>query len=602
MARQPQPATHPGMGAIPHDEGTTFRVWAPFATQVAVIGNFNDWAEDSHPLAEEGNGYWSADVPEAKPGDKYRYFIINGEWQRSRIDPYAKDVTGSNGKGVIVDGEFDWGESHFQMPPWNELVIYEMHIGTFNDLPGGPPGNLRSAIQKLPHLRDLGVNAIQVMPSFEFAGGFSWGYNPANIFAIEEDYGGPAGLKEFIKAAHNMGIAVIFDVVFNHLGPSDLDLWQFDGWWENDLGGVYFYNDWRANTPWGDTRPDYGRSQVRQYLRDNALMWLEEYRVDGLRWDATAYIRNVYGNDNDPANDLPMGWELMRWINHDINSRQPWKINIAEDLRNNPWITKESAAGGAGFDAQWDANFVHPVREAITTHDDGARHMSKVRDAISFRYDNDAFRRVIYTESHDEVANGKSRVPNEIAPAEPGGYYARKRSTLGATLVFTSPGIPMIFQGQELLEDEWFRDTDPIDWSKKERFAGVFNLYRDLIRLRRNWHNNTRGLRGPNVNIFHVNEQDKVIGFHRWDKGGAGDDVVVLANMANRSYPSYKIGFPQNGLWKVRFNSDWQGYSADFGDHFSYHTEARPGKRDGLAFNGSVGIGPYSAIILSQGD
>jgi 1,4-alpha-glucan branching enzyme len=216
-----------------------------------------------------------------------------------------------------------------------------------------------------------------------------------------------AGLKEFIRAAHDLGIAVIFDIVFNHLGPSDLDLWQFDGWWENDLGGVYFYNDWRANTPWGDTRPDYGRSQVRQYLRDNALMWLEEYRVDGLRWDATAYIRNVYGNNNDPANDLPMGWELMRWINHDINSQQPWKINIAEDLRNNPWITKESAAGGAGFDAQWDANFVHPVREAIITHDDGARHMSKVRDAISFRYDNDAFRRVIYTESHDEVANGR---------------------------------------------------------------------------------------------------------------------------------------------------------------------------------------------------
>lgn len=594
-----KPASRFGMGALPHDKGTSFRLWAPFASQVAVTGTFNNWSKDSHPLAFEGDGIWSADIPEAKPGDEYRFWLTNGDWQGSRIDPYARDVTGSMGNAVIVTDEFDWGETPFQMPPWNELVIYEMHIGTFNDQPGGRPGNLEGAIQKLPYLRDLGINAVQVMPSFEFAGGFSWGYNPSHIFAIEDDYGGPDGLKQFIKAAHELGIAVIFDVVYNHLGPSDLDLWQFDGWHENGKGGVYFYNDWQSNTPWGDTRPDYGRSQVRQYLRDNALMWLDEYRVDGLRWDATAYIRNVLGNDGDPANDLFAGWQMMRWINDEINARQPWKIKIAEDLRNNFWITKETAAGGAGFDAQWDANFVHPVRETITSPDDGSRHMAALREAITFRYNN-AFSRVIYTESHDEVANGKSRVPNEIAPAEPGGYFARKRSTLGATLVFTTPGIPMIFQGQEFLEDEWFRDTDPIDWSKMEQYAGILNLYRDLICLRRNWYNHTRGLRGPHVNVFHVNEQDKVIAFHRWDKGGPGDDVIVVANMANRGYHRYEIGFPRKGLWKVRFNSDWQGYSDDFGNHFSYHTEAMSGVKDVLAYHGSVGLGPYSAIILSQ--
>lgn len=600
MLRRPESATRPGMGAVPFNGGTTFRLWAPFATYVAVIGSFNDWSEDSHPLTYEGNGLWSADVPGAEPGDEYRLLIRKGEWQGSRIDPYAKDVTNSVGNAVIVDDEFEWGNSHFEMPPWNELVIYEMHIGTFNDQPGGQPGNLRKAIQKLAHLKDLGINAIQVMPSFEFAGSFSWGYNPSHIFAIEDEYGGPSAIKEFIQAAHDLGIAIIFDVVFNHLGPSDLDLWRFDGWYENELGGIYFYNDWRANTPWGDTRPDYGREQVRRFLRDNALMWLEKYRVDGLRWDATAYIRNVHGNNNDPANDLPDGWELMRWINEEVNSRQPWKINIAEDLRSNPWIT-ESSAAGAGFDAQWDANFVHPIRGAMIAHEDGSRHMANIKDALTFRYNNDAYRRVIYTESHDEVANGKSRLPSEIAPADPGGYYARKRSTLGAALVFTAPGIPMIFQGQEFLEDEWFRDTDPIDWGKQEQYAGILNLYKDLIRLRRNWHNNSRGLRGAHINVFHVNDQDKVVAFHRWDKGGPGDDVIVLANMANRGYQDYHIGFPKAGLWKVRFNSDWRGYSPDFGNHSSDHTEARFGSKDGLAFNGHIGIGPYSAVILSQG-
>ena len=116
---------------------------------------------------------------------------------------------------------------------------------------------------------------------------------------------------------HVRGIAVIFDVVYNHLGPADLDLWKFDGWsptGRDDEGGIYFYNDWRKKTPWGDTRPDYGRGEVRQYLRDNALRWLEERYCDGLRWDATGWIRNVWGSNNDPGSDIPDGWRMMRWI------------------------------------------------------------------------------------------------------------------------------------------------------------------------------------------------------------------------------------------------------------------------------------------------
>ena len=173
-------------------------------------------------------------------------------------------------------------------------------------------------------------------------------------------------------------------------------------------------------------------------------------------------------------------------------------------------------------------------------------------------------------------------------------------SPLGAALVFTAPGIPMLFQGQEFLEDEWFRDTDPIDWNKKDTFHGIFNLYCDLIRLRRNWNNHTRGLRGQHTNVHHVNNKDKVIAFHRWESGGPGDDVIVVVNLANRSYPSYNFGFPAQGLWQVRFNSDWRGYSQDFGNHPGNPVYVHRGARDGMAYNGNVGIGPYSALILSQ--
>ena len=481
------------------------------------------------------------------------------------------------------------------MPPRNELVIYEMHVGSFNDSPGGGPGTFDEVVPKLGYLRDLGINTIEIMPVLEFPMSFSWGYNPSNPFAVESALGGPQGLHRFVKAAHAQGIAVIMDVVYNHFGPGDLDLWRFDGWSDwNHNGGIYFYDNDRSHTPWGDTRPDYGRPEVRQYLRDNALFWLNKYRIDGLRFDSVSNIRSVNGPD------LPDGWSLLQWINNEIRSTQSWKITIAEDLQNNEWITKSADEGGAGFGSQWDAGFVHPIRDAIIAQSDTDRNLDAVRDALYHCYNGNAEQRVIYTESHDEVANGHARVPEEIWPGNAGSWFSRKRSTLGATLVFTAPGIPMIFQGQEFLEDEYFRDSAPLDWVKLDSYPGINALYRDLIRMRRNWFNQTRGLRGQHVNVHHVNNADKVIAFHRWESGGPGDDVMVVANFANRGYDSYALGFPRAGYWRVRFNSDWQGYSSDFGNQLGYDTLAGDGSRDGMPFEANVGLGPYSVLILSQ--
>jgi 1,4-alpha-glucan branching enzyme len=158
----------------------------------------------------------------------------------------------------------------------------------------------------------------------------------------------------------------------------------------------------------------------------------------------------------------------------------------------------------------------------------------------------------------------------------------------------------MIFQGQEFLEDEYFRDSAPLDWTKLDSYPGINALYRDLIRVRRNWFNHTRGLRGQHVNVHHVNNVDKVIAFHRWENGGPGDDVIVVANFANRSYGSYALGFPRAAYWRVRFNSDWQGYSSDFGNQLGYDTFATDSSRDGMPFEANVGLGPYSVLILSQ--
>ena len=158
-------------------------------------------------------------------------------------------MVNSSGNAIIHDPNFDWTGDNFVMPPWNELVIYEMHVGTFNDAPGTGPGTFDEIIPKLPTSRDLGINAIEIMPVVEFPMDFSWGYNPAQPFAVETALGGPQGLYRFVKAAHAHGIAVILDVVYNHFGPGDLDLWRFDGWTDGDHnGGIYFYDNARAHT------------------------------------------------------------------------------------------------------------------------------------------------------------------------------------------------------------------------------------------------------------------------------------------------------------------------------------------------------------------
>ena len=598
-AESPSVMAHGGMGAIPHGDGVAFRVWAPHADRVFVVGDFNDWAGDADPMASEGHGYWYADLSHARIGEEYRYLIHNGDQLLSRIDPYAREVTNSVGNAIVHDPAFDWEDDDFRMPGWHELVIYEMHVGTFNDEPGGPPGTFADAEERLVHLKEMGINAVEIMPASEFAGDFSWGYNPAHIFAIERAYGGPAAFKRFVKRAHRLGIAVILDVVYNHFGPGDLHLWQFDGWSENGLGGIYFYNDWRCETPWGNSRPDYGRGEVRQFIHDNAMMWLGDYRVDGLRYDMTLYIRQVRG-DSDPGCDLPDGWGLAQWINRDTRSRFPGKITIAEDLQNNPWLTKETDAGGAGFGAQWDAAFVHPIRAAVCTDRDEHRNMWSVRNAICHGYNGDAFQRVIYSESHDEVANGKARVPSEVDPSGSANWYARKRSTLAAALVFTSPGIPMLFQGQEFLQHGWFQDTVPLDWNLAEHHDGLVDLYRDLIALRLNKAGTTRGLVGHGVEVHHVNDVDKVVAFRRWDRGGARDEVIIVANFSSRAFTNYRVGFPDAGRWALRLNSDWAGYSPDFGSTPSYDVEAWPGSYDHLPCHGEVAIGPYSVLIYSQ--
>ena len=279
------------------------------------------------------------------------------------------------------------------------------------------------------------------------------------------------------------------------------------------------------------------RGEVRQYLRDNAIRWLDSRRVDGLRWDLNReHSQCLLATAVTLPVDIPEGWSLMQWIHDEIHKNWSWKIGIAEDLQNNEWLSKDTGAWVAqDLMPNGTQSYVYPLRSVLRWRPTTTtKSMDAVQAVLTHYYNNDAFQRIIYTASHDEDNHG--RLPAEIAPDDPTGYYAQKRSTLGAILTLTAPGIPMIFQGQEFLETGTFEDSGSLDWEKLTTFNGIYHLYQDAIGLRRNTFNTTKGLSGQHIHVYHVNDIDKLITYHRWEDGGAGDDVVILANFANRSF------------------------------------------------------------------
>ncbi len=351
------------LGATLHKDGTTtFRVWAPFVDSVAVRINGGAMApltqEPGHP--DPADTTWAGTVPGTKAGDQYRYVITLGGVAREFNDPRAQQLTGfdlPNGYGlpgnddkpqsVIVDPNFSMPA--FTEPTFNAMVIYELHIGTFGNTFAG-------AVQKLDYLKNLGINAVEVLPitqnplfSDHIPPDHDWGYDPVQLFAVKSKYGTPQEFKEFVKQCHQRQIAVIVDVVYNHVIGNNL-LKGFGGFTTPQIpGGIFLYGGDRANTGFGP-RPDYGRPQVRQYIIDNALLLLRDYGVDGLRFDDTIDIR-TFGQPRAPNNE---GAELLREINsayRNTDPKQPGKITIAEDLQSSGDVTLQSGPTGLEFNS-----------------------------------------------------------------------------------------------------------------------------------------------------------------------------------------------------------------------------------------------------------
>jgi maltooligosyltrehalose trehalohydrolase len=413
-----------------------FRVWAPAAGSVEVETSAR-W-----PLRSQERGWWAGVVPGAGPGTDYR-FVLDGEAPipdpRSAWQPH-----GIHGPSRVVDHQaFPWTDAGWQAPPLAAGVVYELHVGTFS-----PKGTFDGAIEYLGHLVDLGITHVEVMPVATFPGSRGWGYDGVALYAPHADYGGPDGFKRFVDACHRHRLAVILDVVYNHLGPAGYYLGRF---------GPYFTD--RHRTPWGDAVNLDGREsdEVRRFFCDNAAMWLRDYHVDGLRLDAVhAFIDRsaVHFVEQLAAEVRRLETELGRHL-----------VLVAESDLNDPRLVQAVEAGGYGLDAQWSDDFHHALHSAFTGErsgyygdfaglEDVARALERVF-LYAGRYS--AFRGrthgraalglpghrfMGYLQNHDQIGNraGGERSSHLMSPG---------RLKVAAALVLLAPFVPLLFQGEE---------------------------------------------------------------------------------------------------------------------------------------------------------
>jgi maltooligosyltrehalose trehalohydrolase len=414
----------------------TFEVWAPKATSVDLLIEGRRL-----PLQRRDDGCWDSDH-EVEGGVDYRFSVDGGEGRPDPRSPWQPD--GVHGPSRTVDHtEFEWTDHRWRGAPLPGTVVYELHTGTFT-----PEGTFDAAIERIPHLVELGVTAIELLPVAEFPGSHGWGYDGVDLYAPHHAYGGPDGLKRLVNACHDAGLAVIMDVVYNHLGPSGNYLADF---------GPYFTD--KYSTPWGQAinYDDAYSPGVRSFVIENALMWLRDYHCDGLRLDAVHAIL-----DTSAFHILEEIGVRVRELESQLG-RTLWVI--AESDLNDPRVVNPRESGGFGLDAQWSDDFHHSLHALLTGETDGyysdfgeIDHLCKalmnafVYDGVYSKHRKRRHGRTPvglsgnrflgYLQNHDQIGN---RAQGERSSA----LMSDDMLKIAAALVLTSPFIPMLFQGEE---------------------------------------------------------------------------------------------------------------------------------------------------------
>jgi 1,4-alpha-glucan branching enzyme len=588
--------------------GATFKVWAPRATAVYLEGCFAGVSYDQQTpdrlLSKDTRGYWTGFQAGAADGDPYRFWVTGTGASGNKRDPYAAELGPA---GAFPDcfgtlrptGSYPWHDAGFRTPDFSDIVIYQAHIGTYAIATPGVSANFLDVAGKAPYLAALGINMLQPLPMDEQEANPGMGYGGADLFSPDFPYvagaaalpgylstvnglftakglapleladiaSAPAQLKVLVDLCHVYGIAVAFDVVYNHAGGFDVNgvlddncLYYFDRVPDVDDNNdsLYFTNQDRGT---GGLAFAMWNQDVCRLLQDNAQYYIDEFHADGLRYDEISILLST-----NQAN----GWAFCRALTTQLRAAQPRFLQNAEfwpgEFPDVPTsvqpVLQPADQGGAGFDVVQHDALRSALRGAIGAASYGASASVAMSAIAAVLYPpgmDHAWRAVTCVENHDLVMVGRNpRIPVLADSTDPRSWYARSRSRVATGVLLTAPGIPQLFMGQEFLEPQpW--DTNPsgpnlLAWAALDAghmvMADHLRFTRDLVRLRAD----LPALRSDNVHPYYVSDADRVLAFHRWLL--TGQDVIVVATLAEHTWWSYDLGFPLTGFWQEVFNSD----------------------------------------------
>jgi 1,4-alpha-glucan branching enzyme len=552
-------------------------------------------------LVKQGDDSWTGFVAGVTDGTPYRFYVIGSGSRGFKRDPYAREL-GTNPAYPNCDclardpRSYPWRAMDFHTPPFSDMVIYQLHVGVFYGVDAAGNDKRESVakfldvIERIPYLRDLRINTVQLLPIQEFPYDNSMGYNnldyfsPEMVYQVEDEAElhrylavingllhekgkdplmvddirpGPNQLKVLVDLLHLNGIAVILDLVYNHAGPGfdDQSLFYFDRRiFQGNNDGLYFSGKEHVGISF-----EYTRAGVQDFLIRNVKFFQDEYHIDGVRYDQVGVI------------DEHGGWFFCQLLTGEVRDNKREAIQIAEYWKDIRELAVLPPGRGMGFDAAQSDRLRDSVRKVIEEVSHGALahvNLDRVRDALytppGF---GDAWRAVHCVEDHDITYAG--RKPEELKPRlaklaggnDARSWYAQSRARFATAMLLTAPGIPLIFMGQEILEDKNWSDNPRhfkgslIWWeglAQQKVMRDFLEFTKAVLRVR----GSLPALRGPNVNPYYAHNDNRVIAVHRWLEW-TGADVVVIGTLREQNWYHYEIGLPRDGEWREVFNSDY---------------------------------------------
>ncbi|MBF9254433.1 1,4-alpha-glucan branching protein GlgB [Pontibacter sp. 172403-2] len=594
-------------------QGVYFAVWAPNAEQVSVMGDFNGWNRESHPLQPraDGSGIWEGFIPDVRVGMLYKYHIKSryNLYHVEKSDPFAfcREVPPQTAS-VVTDLSNNWQDNDWlqrrkdQQGQPQPYSVYELHVGSWRRKPedNNRPLTYRELAEELPqYVKDMGFTHVEFMPLMYHPFNGSWGYQITGYFAAASSYGSPLDLMYLIDALHQAGIGVILDWVPSHFPSDEHGLAYFDG------THLYEHADPRKgyHPDWNSYIFNYGRNEVRSFLISNALFWLDKYHVDGLRVDAVAsmlyldysrkhgeWIPNEYGGRENLE-----AISFIKDFNQAVHQRFPDVQTVAEESTAWPAVTGAVENGGLGFDMKWMMGWMHDTLDYFSKDSIYRRyHQGDITFSLVYAFTE----RFMLPLSHDEVVHGKGALIQKM-PGDEWQRFANMRAMYA--YMYAHPGAKLLFMGAEIAQStEWNHDSS-LDWHLLEYgfHAGVQQEVQVLNQIYKQEpafyaHSfDPQGFEWIDFNDAH----NSIISFLR--KGNSPDEIIlVVCNLTPAVYDHYRLGVPVEGQWDEIFNSDEQRFG---GSNYRGNVEllfSAPEPYHGRAFSLDLKLSPLSVVYF----